>query len=202
MRWFRTKSHELHTAWNGDGPEPEPCRTKKKNKLLSEPLRIFGLRINWWTWETALVTAVVATGEIWHPKRIPAEPWRVETRMRGDGRICGEKVKWQSSRIDKRFINIGQRPEMPERKRTMTPTMLQTLEEWCVLHGVQDWKRGRGGCASGLFSGLANWGGRPQIMVYKKKEATRTQVKGCGMERKLTMSSGDESWTGYGLEKN
>ncbi len=36
----------------------------------------------------------------------------------------------------------------------------------------------------------------------QKKETTRTQVRGHGTEKKLTMSPGDKSQTGYGFEKN
>ncbi len=44
--------------------------------------------------------------------------------------IRGEKNKRRSSRIDERYLDIGQSPEMPERKRTVTPIVLQILEKW------------------------------------------------------------------------
>ncbi len=90
---------------------------------------------------------------------------------------------------------------MPERKRTVTPTMFQTLEK----NGACGMERKIGKGARRLRKRIvlqtpklrwptSNYGAQ-------KKEAKCAQVRGRGTERKLSMSPGDKSRTGYGFEK-
>ncbi len=59
--------------------------------------------------------------------------------------------------------------------------------KWCVAHGAKNRKWGRGGRASGLFSGLMNWGAELNYRCTKK-EATRAQVRGVALKEARDIS--------------
>ncbi len=189
-------------AWTPRCMERRRTRTGtvpgEKNGLLKTASlpRIFGFRISGRNSRNHTRDGGNTDGQIYDPKSDVWEPWRIETRTRDDGRNMWRKIKRRSSRIDERYLNIGQRLEMPERKRTVTPTMLQTLEK--MAHGARSAKSETGVRRPRKRIVLRTCELRGPTSNYgiQKKRGRR------GTERKLATSPGDESQTGYGFEKN
>ncbi len=139
---------ETDRNWNHAGQEKMDYSKQRAFNEYSDSELADGTR------ETALVAAVIAMviamGQICDTRiGYQRNPDACKIRTRGDGRNSWRKKKRRNSRVNERYLDIDQSPEMPEWKRTATPTVLQTLEKRRIAHGAQDQKRGRGGHASG-----------------------------------------------------
>ncbi len=131
---------------------------KKKTNYSVSLLRIFGHKLTDETWETALVTAVVATGEFATPKTDICG-----TLTHWDSNAWWRKDSWRGNKMAEvtYWREVYQHQPKPRNAGTETDSDSNSAPDAGkngVTHGEQDRKRGRGGRASRLFSELANWG--------------------------------------------
>ncbi len=76
--------------------------------------------------------------------------------------------KRRNSRIGGKDHDIGQWPgNAGTDKDEGTNGAPDNCTKWCVVHGAQDQNWRHGGCASGSFSVLANWGADPKLWHNK-----------------------------------